>query len=935
MQNEKRNYEVIIDRYGQTDYLTPTFHQFDTETAKLTFRFLSNGSSWNIPYTRLVLIIQKPDQKEVYQDIEVFSGNTAEVILKNQALTVAGELNCQIKMYKNEILESTWSFKIKVKPSIGNEDAIESTDEYQVLQQLFIDVDSKKGEMEQTITENVAKNNGAIQQNINDNNIATQRNIDAMKDATAEAIKSIDGSSLGQLNHQVLEPNYQSFVATGFMSRVGENKTQSQNNIASTLELSDEVYESLELFDTPLTLEDVMSDKIPMTLEETMVIDNGVVPIESGFAKSAMLKGHTAVNLLLSHSPITVTGGTSKWHSAGKLMHKLDITKKYYIQCEFENDTLDLFGVTLLLRQVEANGATQYVPMTKAKEDGYLIITLDQDKPNIDNLSVYVNQTATSGTCVIKNIQIMEYQEGMEKWDIPYFEGLQSVRTPIVKTISKNLFNKDGEIEQVYVDDTGALVEGKSGGYINQLHKTNESQTVAISFTSKVGFAYIRLAEYRKDKTFITRTLIKTSPYILTLDTETDYILTSVDQNEGSFENLQIEFSSNATNYTPHQSSTLMCHEEVTLRGIGDVQDTLDGLTGEYIGRVREIVLTNDRVWELDSTKDETQVFKTYLPDLSNVRKNNVICNILPPNVSGDVEKVATAQNSFLFLALKKTKASTLDELKDYLVQNKPILQYELATPIVTKFDLTGDPFFFQDGHILLSSGNNEQSLIPTLEYTVPVNLRGQSEHNAERIRQLQEKKIDVKEANVEAIAHSIVKRNSDGNVKVGSAIEFETAGLKQKHPLQVIDDAHIKIGNRRVWDDGNLPIESGKWTPQLSGLSAHVSRQYGEYCRQGHLVYLYMEFESTQWLNHGHDMMFSGLPFASNQETPFSVEMIKGVVESTQDDYHRNIFGLVSGTTLKLYKRGLNGTWWETLKSYHEVHDHFIIRIAVTYRTT
>ena len=75
---------------------------------------------------------------EVYQNIETFSGNTAEVILHNQALAVAGTLQCQIKMYQESKLESTWAFEVKVKPSIGNEEAVESENEYRILHQLII-----------------------------------------------------------------------------------------------------------------------------------------------------------------------------------------------------------------------------------------------------------------------------------------------------------------------------------------------------------------------------------------------------------------------------------------------------------------------------------------------------------------------------------------------------------------------------------------------------------------------------------------------------------------------------------------------------------------------------------------------------------------------------------------------------------------------------
>lgn len=199
MQNEKRNYEVIIDRHGQTDYLTPTFHQFDTETAKLTFRFLSNGSPWNVPYTRLVLIIKKPDGKEVYQDIETFSGNTVEIILNNQALTVAGTLKCQIRMYQDSKLESTQTFEVKVKPSIGNNNPMKSEDEYEVLHQLMMDVDKNINKNNQVVNELVEQTNQSVSESIRLTTESMNQNIQANNQALMEALAQIDESELVRL----------------------------------------------------------------------------------------------------------------------------------------------------------------------------------------------------------------------------------------------------------------------------------------------------------------------------------------------------------------------------------------------------------------------------------------------------------------------------------------------------------------------------------------------------------------------------------------------------------------------------------------------------------------------------------------------------------------------------------------------------------------
>lgn len=921
-----KQYEVILDRYQRIGNKTPEFTQYDTQSSKLEFSFLENGVPFDIPYTRLVLVIQKPDKKEVYQEIESISGNTAEVILKNQALTVAGELNCQIKMYKDEVLESTWSFKIKVKPSIGNEDAIESTDEYQVLQQLFIDVDSKKDEMEQTITEN-----------INHNNNATQQMINAMKVATDEAIKSIDESAVGVLNQQVLDSNYQTFTTTGFMSRVGENKVATPSHLMETLELGDEDYEQLELLETPSTLEEPMEEFNPnegiMLIPEIEAISNHeVVPIESGIARSAILRGQTLVNI----APIYYGAGNVKLSDEVTIkanvenavanyrvkwfrpIHSLKPNTKYLIKFDI-TELNNIVGLSSYLKY--DTGEYTYGIFQGLTSVGRYSIPFTTDSRNCTEIAIYIQKSDDETIYAkIKGVMVFEYVEGMETWDIPYFTGMQSVKMPVLTTTSKNLWNnyalERGSINHLNGGNLNQYTtQTRSKGYIPIVPNTKYIAT-SYGFDGTTSSDLIRY--YDSEENFIG----------ISPNEKSTFLRTVFQMDIDNISHIQLETGTVATSYEPYKSNILSTPSDLELRGI-DVQDTLDLITGKLINHYGERIVTEDDSFSTTVLGGKCTCIVNVKGKLSSYVSDNFLTDKVPYGVPANTD-FGIYQNLANFVIYET--GDDLEAFKSKVIGTK--IYYRLAEPVHKTVELSGVPFFFKDGHILLSSASEEPSLLPTLEYTVPTNLRGQAENNAESILSLEKEKVDVKSVDVEATANTIVKRNEDGNIHTKSAIEFETAGLKQKHPLQVIDDAHITIGNRRVWDDGNLPIESGKWTPHLSGLSANISRQYGEYCRQGHLVYLYMEFESTQWLNHGHDVIFSGLPFASNQETPFSVEMIKGVVESTQDDYHRNIFGLVSGTTLKLYKRGLNGTWWETLKSYHGVHDHFIIRIAAIYRT-
>ena len=105
------------------------------------------------------------------------------------------------------------------------------------------------------------------------------------------------------------------------------------------------------------------------------------------------------------------------------------------------------------------------------------------------------------------------------------------------------------------------------------------------------------------------------------------------------------------------------------------------------------------------------------------------------------------------------------------------------------------------------------------------------------------ETKLDQSDADIEATAHTLVKRNQDGNIHTKNAIEFETAGLKQKHSVQVIDEAHLKVGTRNVWDDGNLMIERGTFTPSLGctqgAFPTMNAQSTGSYYRIGEMVYV------------------------------------------------------------------------------------------------
>ena len=126
---------------------------------------------------------------------------------------------------------------------------------------------------------------------------------------------------------------------------------------------------------------------------------------------------------------------------------------------------------------------------------------------------------------------------------------------------------------------------------------------------------------------------------------------------------------------------------EVGVKLPNGVCDTYNPSTGITVKRVGKVVLDGSEDWLLGTNKTNTQVFQTKVVDMSMKNGNNLVCDKLPisDGSSLDIEKVAAVVDAqWVFIALLKTKASTVDELKTYLASNPITVWYELANPIVT-----------------------------------------------------------------------------------------------------------------------------------------------------------------------------------------------------------------------------------------------------------
>lgn len=159
------------------------------------------------------------------------------------------------------------------------------------------------------------------------------------------------------------------------------------------------------------------------------------VNVVDGVAKSAILRGQTLVNIpTYTDAYITNTLDRTWVATFEKSKDLVKTNTKYYIGIFNDSDEDKVYGLRVdPFEGFQTNSQTTI----KAKSYGYLIGTTIS---TITSTALIVNKAEHTMNNNVR-ILFLEFQEGMENWDIPYFEGMQSVKMPVLTTTGKNLWN--------------------------------------------------------------------------------------------------------------------------------------------------------------------------------------------------------------------------------------------------------------------------------------------------------------------------------------------------------------------------------------------------------------------------------------------------------------------------------------------------------------
>ena len=356
-------------------------------------------------------------------------------------------------------------------------------------------------------------------------------------------------------------------------------------------------------------------------------------------------------------------------------------------------------------------------------------------------------------------ILILEYQDGMEDWDIPYFEGLCDSKMPILRNVGKNLFDV-GKVINLAPNKIKLVDEGIE--VINGVYDLTSALNINPDKQYTVGYNFERISGVGR-ALFAFKYEDESIQYINgsengRLSTTSHkgkkikrFELTYSDTGVTRLRKIQLEESSSETTYEEHKTNILHTSEEIVLREVGGVQDTYNPLTGEYVQRIGEVVLDgSENEWE-DWSETSFVLRGNYFSDAvehTATTAPRLKCNNM---VAGEGETPRTVRYyrspTVLWTMVGKNNGETLDQFKTWLSQNPTTIQYILAEPVTTIVKpSTMTPFAYQNGHVIVESGFEGQSLLPEIEYSVVTGRTGQVTQNTKVLRQQEQQIIGLEE---------------------------------------------------------------------------------------------------------------------------------------------------------------------------------------------
>lgn len=342
--------------------------------------------------------------------------------------------------------------------------------------------------------------------------------------------------------------------------------------------------------------------------------------------------------------------------------------------------------------------------------------------------------------------------EGEIEGNVDYFTGMQSVvmqnQMPILHTVGKNLINPSEFISNMTVYNINVARDGdcftfngeSSGAYdvYITVQRNEFGQGILLRKNKTYCIGYEVLSGSATGSMVLAFKCVNSSNSVTWKETSGEYLTYTPKEDiyvswlrmhgysSANYDNFKIrvyiEEATSPTSYESYKTSILSCNDDVTLRGIGEVQDTLNCLTGEVVERIGEIVLdgTQDMISDGNGVYIQVDDVKRFLD-----YTGKIACDKLPvmptyghlPRVENGISGYTNA-NAHLgknWLYVKINNSINKDEVKEWLTQNPVTVQYQRVAESIKTVALN---VVDQDGNTIpkVKSYNN----VTHLEVTIP-----------------------------------------------------------------------------------------------------------------------------------------------------------------------------------------------------------------------
>lgn len=387
--------------------------------------------------------------------------------------------------------------------------------------------------------------------------------------------------------------------------------------------------------------------------KEMFKVNEGLDPnveIVDGVSKSAILKGNTLVNLLngdnIEQRPSSNTSAICGYDKETRTFHFITNLSYPYSYSYISTYNADKNGVARHLKNNTDYTIMWYGEKIRDDDDSQTFIKVGASSSaygdpnyftNVVNIKtgkmLYRTQTSYEDSIVrLLGIRVFNVSNDIEyklrfvilegdytNFDIPYFEGMKSVRMPVLTTTGKNLFdvNKgkefvynrvpftkfDGSVYTIHVGSVDSVEIENDSIILNNItyantvqlqtkHYVDEGVTYNISIINESGTSIkVRGITYYNQYGEILGGYWDRIGEI-TPPKGCNYLIVGYTCGLGNGRyKIQFEQGTTSTTYEPYKTNILSTSEDVVLRGIGDVKDELNLLTGEVTESVSEVVL--------------------------------------------------------------------------------------------------------------------------------------------------------------------------------------------------------------------------------------------------------------------------------------------------------------------------------------------------------